>query len=55
MDGAKYLLDTNIIICLLKGDASTLEALSTLEASTDLYAYSSISRMEVLGYPGSRP
>jgi predicted nucleic acid-binding protein len=49
MNGLEYLLDTNFIIGLLKGD----EAASAIARGISLEAcgYSAITRMELLSYP----
>lgn len=52
MSGSKYLLDTNIIIGLLKGHQPVLSILQERKAELNLCAYSFISRIELLGYPG---
>ena len=52
MNGIKYLLDTNFVIGLLK---TTPEVVSIANQHTILAvecAYSAITRMELLGYPG---
>ncbi len=56
MSGKAYLLDTNIIIGLLKQHAPTLDLLDTYSSVDDLLdtrdcAFSVITRMELLGYP----
>lgn len=52
MSGAEYLLDTNVVIGLLKGysPAVTLAGQAVLVAGR--VAVSQITRMELLGYPG---
>jgi len=54
MNGIDYLLDTNFIIGLLKEDPETMKLLagvgSVIEARR--CGFSSITRMELLGFPG---
>ena len=50
MNGIKYLIDTNIIIGLLKGNSTVVDKL--LGTSLQICAYSAITRMEILGFPG---
>lgn len=45
------LLDTNVVIGLLKEHAAALEMLQSIGDDTPL-SYSTITRMELLGYPG---
>jgi len=52
VSGSKYLLDTNIIIGLLKGHQPVLSILQKHEVELNLCTYSFISRIELLGYPG---
>lgn len=52
MTGDSFLLDTNIILGLLKSDPKVVSLLSALELRSGACAYSSITRMELLGYPG---
>jgi predicted nucleic acid-binding protein len=52
MSGLKYLLDTNIIIGLLKQNLVVVEYLSVSQPELDACAYSAITRMELLGFPG---
>lgn len=51
MSGIKYLLDTNIIIGLYQRNPAVLDLLKTKRIKIDECAYSSITRMELLGYP----
>lgn len=51
MTGVKYLLDTNVILGLLKSDSKVTALLSGLDLKTSECSYSAITRMELLGYP----
>lgn len=51
MSGLKYLLDTNIIIGLLKQSQPVITYLNQLAPALDECAYSAITRMELLGFP----
>lgn len=51
----KYLLDSNILIGLLNGKQEVRELLEQHRAEPGNCAYSSISRMEVLGWSGITP
>lgn len=51
MNGIKFLLDTNIILGLLKGNPATLSLIQTYNASLVRSSYSFITRIELLGYP----
>jgi len=50
MSGTKYLLDTNFILGLLKLDAQVLAEFSARRILAGECAYSSITRMELLGF-----
>ncbi|SEH04564.1 PIN domain-containing protein [Candidatus Venteria ishoeyi] len=52
MSGIKYLLDTNIIIGLLKANPAVLNLLKLHPDMLEHCAVSQISRMELLGFPG---
>lgn len=52
MSGLKYLLDTNFILGMMKSDPSVLSLLATEGILAAECAYSAITRMELLGYPG---
>jgi len=52
MSGINYLLDTNIILGLLKSDPDTLRLIKERKIETQQCAYSAITRMELLGFPG---
>jgi predicted nucleic acid-binding protein len=51
MSGTKFLLDTNIIIGIIKGNDESLVVLQDRAVEMDMCAYSFISRIELLGYP----
>ena len=48
----RVLLDTNVILGLLKGSAEVARIDSMKTASSDECAYSAITRIELLGFPG---
>ncbi|MGZ8218877.1 type II toxin-antitoxin system VapC family toxin [Methylomagnum sp.] len=50
MNGINALLDTNIIIGLVKGNPAVLAVMGNRR--TDESGYSAITRMELLGFPG---
>lgn len=52
MNGVKYLLDTNYILGLLKSNPDVLADVSARRALVAQCAYSPITRMELLGFPG---
>ncbi len=52
MNGARFLLDTNFIIGLLKGNPAIADLVRERGMVLAECAYSSITRMELLGYPG---
>jgi predicted nucleic acid-binding protein len=51
MSGIKYLLDTNMIIGLLKGHDAAIALAEQIELVLEYAGISQISRMELLGYP----
>jgi predicted nucleic acid-binding protein len=51
MTGIKYLLDTNIVIGLLKGNEAVIQLLEQKNCSLSECAVSQITRMELLSYP----
>ena len=55
MSGIKYLLDTNFILGMLKRTPEVLGVLSAARLTSDQCAYSAITRMELLGFPGITP
>ena len=52
MNGIKFLLDTNVILGLLQNQPKVIKTLERLELDTGACAYSSVTRMELLGFPG---
>lgn len=52
MNGIDYLLDTNIILGLLKSNPDALALIEERHIAVHQCAYSAISRMELLGFPG---
>ncbi len=52
MSGIRFLLDTNIVIGLLKGELSVLTHLHQHGVSLQQSDYSFIARIELLGYSG---
>jgi len=52
MSGIKYLLDTNYILGILKGQPEIVAEIATRALSVGQCAYSSVTRMELLGFPG---
>ncbi|ASC71762.1 hypothetical protein XM38_027160 [Halomicronema hongdechloris C2206] len=52
MSGSKFLLDTNIVIGLLKGHQIVLGILQDHAVELDICAHSFITRIELLSYPG---
>ena len=50
MSGTKYLLDTNFILGILKGDGLVLAELSARRILAAECSYNSITRMELLGF-----
>lgn len=51
MNGARSLLDSNVILGLIKGHEPAVSMVRQHGSETLQFAYSSISRMEVLGFP----
>lgn len=51
MSGVKYLMDTNFILAILKGHPAVTGKIVDLQVSLDLFGYSSITRVELLGFP----
>lgn len=49
--GLEYLLDTNFIIAVLKRDKSILDLVAQYGISLKQCAYSSITKIELLGFP----
>jgi len=52
VSGIEYLLDTNIVIGLFKRHSETLALIRDRYVTIGRCAYSAITRMELLGYPG---
>lgn len=52
MSGIDYLLDTNIVIGLLKGSAPTVVLAKQASLTLTRAGVSQITRMELLGFPG---
>ena len=52
MSGINFLLDTNFILGMLKSHPEVLSEISSRNLSAGHCAYSAITRMEMLGYPG---
>lgn len=55
MNGIDYLLDTNFVLGLLKSDAETLAVIDGRHIESHQCAYSAITRMELLDFPGITP
>lgn len=51
MTGIKFLLDTNLVIGVLKGHPDAIALLNTEQLSFENCAVSQITRMELLSYP----
>lgn len=51
MNGAKYLLDTNIIIGLCKHSEPVKTIITNYQIRSSECGYSAITKMELLGYP----
>ncbi len=51
MSGIKYLLDTNIIIGMYQQNSRVVELFKNKKATIDECAFSSVTRMELLGFP----
>jgi len=51
MNGTKFLLDTNIVIGLLKGNEAVSQLLESKRCSLSDCAVSQITRMELLSFP----
>ena len=52
MSGINYLLDTNFILGILKANPAILAVISKRKILAFECAYSAITRMELLGFPG---
>ena len=53
--GVKFLLDTNVILGMLKASVEVLALLETRLLAADECAYSAVTRMELLGFPAIQP
>lgn len=51
MSGPKWLLDTNVVIGLLKGHETAIRLAESVQLELDKAAVSQITRMELLGFP----
>jgi len=51
MSGIKYLLDTNLVLGLLKATPEVVEMVANRDLLASSCAYSAVTRMELLGYP----
>lgn len=51
MSGIKYLLDTNIIIGMYERNPEVISLFKSKQASINECAFSSVTRMELLGFP----
>ncbi len=52
MSGTEYLLDTNFILGMLKATPTVLDVINRERLKAGQCAYSAITRMELLGFPG---
>lgn len=52
MSGVKYLLDTNFILGMLKSTPEVLAVVGSTAVKAHQCAFSAVTRMELLGYPG---
>ena len=52
MNGISYLLDINIIIGMYQKSAEVMALMQTKQVSISQCAYSGITRMELLSFPG---
>ena len=55
MSGIKYLLDTNFILGMLKSIPVVVDNIHPEGITAGQCAYSAITKMELLGYPGITP
>jgi len=51
MNGIKFLLDTNFVLGLLKATPEVVEKVRQMDILASSCGYSSVTRMELLGYP----
>lgn len=52
MSGVEYLLDTNVILGMLKSTPEILAMVGSAGLMAQQCAFSAVTRMELLGYPG---
>lgn len=52
MNGIKYVLDTNIIIGMYERSPTVISLLKSKQVAINECTYSSVTRMELLGFPG---
>ncbi|KAM3114201.1 type II toxin-antitoxin system VapC family toxin [Phormidesmis sp. 146-33] len=52
MNGVRFLLDTNYVIGLMKQQEAVIKVVSDRAIETKTCAYSFITRIELLGFPG---
>lgn len=52
MSGIKYLLDTNFVLGMLKSTPDVLARVESMGLMAHQCAFSAVTRMELLGYPG---
>jgi predicted nucleic acid-binding protein len=52
MNGLRFLLDSNVLINLVNGKPEAVALLQDNQAKPSLCAYSSVTRMELLGWAG---
>lgn len=52
MSGAEYLLDTNFILGMLKLNPEVMDVIAAKQLRAGQCAYSAVTRMELLGFPG---
>ena len=55
MSGVEYLLDTNFILGMLKNAPEVSAILVIKQLNSSQCAYSAVTRMELLGFPGITP
>lgn len=55
MNGTEWLLDTNVVIGLLKQQAAAIALIETHQFDLSKAAVSQITRMELLGFPNLAP
>ena len=55
MSGVSCLLDTNFILGMLKSAPEVVGLVSLSQLTAGQCAYSAVTRMELLGFPGIRP